>query len=148
MGSVHAARRPLVALLTLVALVAIPAAEAGRAPTLRVQVAFNEQLNARILVTAKGRTLYVLRAETRGTFLCTSASCLATWPPLILRRGTRPVGVARLGVVKRPDGRRQATYKGHPLYRFASDTAKGDVGGEGFVDVGVWRAARARRRRG
>jgi hypothetical protein len=33
------------------------------------------------------------------------------------------------------------TYKGRPLYRFATDRKKGDVGGEGFRDVGTWHAA-------
>jgi predicted lipoprotein with Yx(FWY)xxD motif len=143
--------RLLIALLVLGLTVAlpvgaIPAAEGRRAPRLRVKVVHNEELDARILVTARGRTLYRLDGERRGRFLCTSDSCLATWPPLILKRGARPVGVARLGSVERPDGRRQVTYKGRPLYRFAFDTAKGEVGGEGFVDVGTWRAARAPRR--
>lgn len=140
-------RRLLAAPLALALLVAIPGAEAKRAaPTVKVKVAFNEQLGKRILVTARGRTLYTLSAETRGRFICTG-SCLATWLPLILKNGARAVGVARLGAIKRPDGRRQATYKGRPLYRFAQDSAKGDVGGEGFVDVGTWRAARAPRAR-
>lgn len=46
-----------------------------------------------------------------------------------------------LGIVKRPDGRRQVTYRGGPLYFFVGDKKRGDVKGEGFKDVGVWHAA-------
>lgn len=131
---------PLVALA--MALLAVAASAAG---TLRVSTAHNAALGKRILVTTSGRTLYVLSAETRGRFICTGA-CLATWPPLILRGGAKPAGVRGLGAVARPDGRRQVTYRGRPLYRFASDIRKGDVNGEGFRDVGVWHAAVAPRR--
>jgi len=131
---------PLAALA--VALLAVAASAAG---TLKISTAQNATLHKRILVTAGGRTLYSLSAEVHGRFVCTGA-CLSTWPPLILKHGAKPVGVSGLGAIKRPDGRRQATYKGKPLYRFASDAKKGDVGGEGFRDVGTWHAAAAPKR--
>lgn len=120
------------------------AAQAKVAP-LKVSTAQNATLGKKILVTSSGRTLYTLSAETNGTFICRDASCLATWPPLILKAGQKATGVKHLGAVKRPDGRRQATYRGRPLYRFASDRKKGDVKGEGFRDVGTWHAPVARR---
>lgn len=143
----HVRLRPLggalLALATLLAL-AVSFAGAKSAATLKVSTAQNATLGKRVLVTSTGRTLYTLSAETKGTFICTGG-CLSTWPPLILKRGATPTGVAHLGVVKRPDGRRQATYRGRPLYRFASDRKKGDAGGEGFRDVGMWHAAVAPR---
>jgi len=42
---------------------------------------------------------------------------------------------AKLGTVKRPDGKRQATYAGSPLYRFAADRS-GQARGQGLA--GVW----------
>jgi hypothetical protein len=33
----------------------------------------------------------------------------------------------------------QVAYRGAPLYTFAQDTKRGDVKGNGFKDVGVWR---------
>lgn len=129
-----------VALAAAVVALALLAAAATGTGTLRVGTAQNATLGKRILVTGSGRTLYTLSAETRGRFICTG-SCLSTWPPLTLSRGVQPTGVRGLGTIRRPDGRRQATYKGRPLYRFASDRRRGDVGGEGFVDVGTWHAA-------
>lgn len=113
----------------------------ARGKTLEVAVAQNPTLGKRILVTGSGRTLYTLSAETRGRFICKDSSCTSTWPPLTLGRGVQPSGVRDLGTIRRPDGRRQVTYKGRPLYRFASDRKRGDVGGEGFRDVGTWHAA-------
>ena len=34
----------------------------------------------------------------------------------------------------------QVTFKGAPLYTFTQDTKAGQTNGEGFKDVGVWRA--------
>jgi predicted lipoprotein with Yx(FWY)xxD motif len=110
------------------------------AATLKVSTAQNTTLHKRILVTTSGRTLYSLSAETHGRFICTG-SCLADWLPLVLRGDAKPAGVSGLGSIRRPDGRRQVTYKGKPLYRFDMDAKKGDVKGEGFKDVGTWHAA-------
>jgi predicted lipoprotein with Yx(FWY)xxD motif len=40
--------------------------------------------------------------------------------------------------VRRPDGKLQVTYRGAPLYTFYLDRKRGDIGGNGFKDVGVW----------
>jgi len=131
------------ALASLVALTAFAVpAFAGR--SVHVHAVKNATLHKRIVVTASGRTLYTLSAEVHGRFICTK-SCLATWPPLKVPAGAKVEGVAKLGVVKRPDGIRQATLNGHPLYRFSGDSRKGDVNGEGFKDVGTWHAAAAPR---
>jgi predicted lipoprotein with Yx(FWY)xxD motif len=41
-----------------------------------------------------------------------------------------------LGSVRRPDGTRQATLNGWPLYRFSEDRAPGETKGEGLK--GTW----------
>jgi hypothetical protein len=46
--------------------------------------------------------------------------------------------VPSLGVIKRPNGVEQVTYKGQPLYTFAQDTAPGMANGQGIKDVGTW----------
>lgn len=145
----HARRAALALLIAALAFAALfmllgPPRGEARTATLRVSTAHNATLGKRILVTAGGRTLYSLSAETNGRFICTG-TCTADWLPLILKGGAKPTGVRGLGSIKRPDGRRQVTYKGKPLYRFDMDAKKGDVNGEGFRDVGTWHAAVAPR---
>jgi len=90
-----------------------------------------------VLVNSKGFTLYDLSVEKKNHFICTG-SCTSTWHPLHPRKGKSPSGVGHLSVLKRPDGTKQIAYKGHPLYTFSGDTKKGDVKGQGFMDVGTW----------
>jgi predicted lipoprotein with Yx(FWY)xxD motif len=123
----------------LVGLAAL-AAPAFAKHNVHVHAAQNATLGKKIVVTASGRTLYTLSAETHGRFICTG-SCLHTWHPLKVPAGAKVQGVARLGTIRRPEGGRQATFNGRPLYTFAMDAKKGDVNGEGFKDVGTWHAA-------
>jgi predicted lipoprotein with Yx(FWY)xxD motif len=117
------------------------AAAAKKPKPLRIHTARNATLGKTILVTGRGLTLYTLSKETHGHFICTR-SCLTAWKPLKLARGQKATGVAKLGVVVRPGGVRQATFNGRPLYTFiAGDKVKGDVNGEGIKDVGIWHAA-------
>ncbi|HEX4806154.1 MAG TPA: hypothetical protein VFU94_09650 [Conexibacter sp.] len=134
----------VVAALASIAVLTAFAVPAFATHAVRVHAVQNRTLHKRIVVTASGRTLYTLSVEKHGRFVCTG-SCLSTWPLLKVPAGSRVVGVAKLGVVKRPDGIRQATLNGHPLYTFAGDSRKGDVNGEGFRDVGTWHAAAAPR---
>ena len=106
-----------------------------------VATAKNATLHQTVLVNLKGLTLYSLSAERKGRFICTDKTCLSFWHPLVVPAGDTPPGVAHLATVKRPDGRWQVTFKGGPLYTFSGDHAKGDAKGQGFKDVGTWRAA-------
>jgi len=124
-------------------------AGAGTANT-TVQTANSSKLGTSVLVNHKGMTLYTLSAETGGRFICTtssmipggSASCLTLWHPLTVAKGSVPTGGAQLGTITRPDtGATQVTWHGRPLYTFTGDKARGDASGNGFKDVGVWKAA-------
>jgi predicted lipoprotein with Yx(FWY)xxD motif len=106
-----------------------------------VKTTKNTALGKTILVNRSGMTLYRLSAEKHGKFICTDKACLSLWHPLVVRRGTKPAGAQSLSLVRRPDGRFQVAYKGGPLYTFAQDRRPGDVKGNGFKDVGVWRPA-------
>ena len=91
------------------------------------------------LVDGTGRALYLFEADTGTMSTCTGA-CAQVWPPL-LTSGPAPVttGAAQaslVGTSPRPDGTRQVTYDGHPLYYFAGDTAPGDVRGQGIHNFG------------
>lgn len=100
----------------------------------------NASLGKIVLTNLKGHTLYTLSAEVKGHFICTGA-CLAEWHPLTVPKGVKPLGPTHLGLVKRPGGQMQVTFKGRPLYAFAGDTKAGQANGEGFKDVGTWHAA-------
>lgn len=104
-----------------------------------VKTAKNASLGKRILVTRSGMTLYSLSAERHGRFICTGASCISLWKPLVVPAGVKPTGASGLTTVRRPGGRRQVAFRGGPLYRFVQDTKPGDTMGNGFRDVGVWR---------
>ena len=133
----------LIAIIVTFGLVAAYfAARATGATHLRVvMTAMNKTLGQKVLVNRNGHTLYSLSVERHGRFICTTSACLSLWKPLTVRKGVVPTGVSKLTVVKRPDGRLQVAYRGAPLYAFAEDMRRGDVKGNGFKDVGVWRPA-------
>jgi predicted lipoprotein with Yx(FWY)xxD motif len=115
-----------------------PVSQTGGGPsTGTVKTARNAKLGGTILVAANGMTLYRLSGEQNGKWICTSAACVKTWPPLAPPASGN---VASLGTTKRPDGTMQVTYKGMPLYTFAHDQRPGDVNGQGIKDVGTWNA--------
>jgi predicted lipoprotein with Yx(FWY)xxD motif len=87
-----------------------------------------------VLVGPSGKALYTPDQETGGKILCTGP-CTAFWKPLTPGAGapTAPVGAGMLGEITRPDGTKQITENGRPLYTFAEDSP-GRVTGNGFTD--------------
>jgi predicted lipoprotein with Yx(FWY)xxD motif len=90
-----------------------------------------------LLVDSTGAALYSSEQEKTGTVMCTGA-CTSIWLPLKAPASGQPTagdGVSgKLGTVKRPDGARQVTLDGRPLYRFAEDTDKGKATGDNVSD--------------
>ena len=85
------------------------------------------------VVDASGRSLYMFTKDTARKSACTGA-CAKTWPPYLTSgKPTAGSGVSgsKVGTLKRGNGSMQVTYYGHPLYRYAADTAKGQTRGEG-----------------
>ena len=94
-----------------------------------------------ILVTAQGRTLYVLTPETSHHLLCKSSACLGAWPPLTVpahsTKLSEGAGVhGTLGLLKRSAGVLQVTLNGLPLYTFSGDSARGQVNGQKLASFG------------
>ncbi len=89
----------------------------------------------RVLVDPTGHALYAADQETDGAVLCVDA-CTSIWRPLAagaaMPSGTD--GVGTLGVVARPDGTKQVTVAGRPLYTFTQE-GPGQVTGNGFADT-------------
>jgi predicted lipoprotein with Yx(FWY)xxD motif len=90
-----------------------------------------------VLADAKGFTVYWYAKDTAMTSACTG-SCATAWPPVtgkpVAAMGVRLVG--KFGTIKRANGVLQATYKGHPLYTYAGDSAPGQIKGNGLG--GIW----------
>ena len=119
----------------LLALVGASAALAGATSSVQVKTSRNASLDASILVSSSGRTLYHLTTEHGKKIVCTSVCGL--WPPLLARKGAKlsaGVGVtkSKLGTVKRPDGKLQVTYGGLALYRYGGDSKPGQTNGQGI----------------
>jgi predicted lipoprotein with Yx(FWY)xxD motif len=90
-----------------------------------------------VLADSKGLTLYWYAKDTKMTSACTG-SCATAWPPL-LGKPSAAMGahlVGKFGTIKRANGMLQATYKGHPLYTYAADSAPGQTKGNGLG--GIW----------
>ena len=87
----------------------------------------------KVLATSSGRTLYLFMADKHGRSAC-YGKCATFWPPLMKRgrlRAAAGVKAKLLGTTKRKNGKRQVTYRGHPLYLFKLDKGAGQVAGQG-----------------
>ena len=93
------------------------------------------------------RSVYALTFDPPDATTCTGP-CTGIWPPLLTNREAAAgpgVNQDELDILTRPDGTRQVTYFGHPVYLFAFDLAAGApsglTNGEYLVDQfqhGVW----------
>ncbi len=91
----------------------------------------------------KKLTVYLFEADKPGSSSCTGA-CASVWPPVTGTAKVKGAAMsADLGAITRPDGTKQVTYKGHPLYLYAKDKDDGDTYGEGIKSFGAaWYALR------
>ena len=94
--------------------------------------------SATVVTNAKGFTLYWFAPDTATKSNC-NGSCAHYWPPV---KGPATAGsgvTGTLATIKRADGSVQATWNGHPLYTYVSDTAPGQAKGNGLnLSGGVW----------
>jgi predicted lipoprotein with Yx(FWY)xxD motif len=115
------------------------------ATSVTVKTAHTAKLGT-VVVNGQSLTLYHLTGERNGAIKC-SAACAKFWPPLVVPAGTKPhagagISAAKLGTLKRSDGRVQVTYNRMPLYRFSLDHKAGQTNGEAVADgaAGTWYA--------
>jgi predicted lipoprotein with Yx(FWY)xxD motif len=91
-----------------------------------------------VVTNAQGFTLYSFAPDTATASKCAGA-CAQIWPPVTGPAAAGQGVTGTLGTITRPDGSRQVTYNGHPLYTYTADTAAGQAKGNGLnVDGGVW----------
>lgn len=91
-----------------------------------------------IVVDGRGMSVYYYTEDTKdsGTSACT-AGCLTAWPPVITPADAPTVeGVTgTVGTIPTPDGQKQVTINGMPIYYFGNDKAAGDILGQGLNNV-------------
>ena len=92
----------------------------------------------KVLVDAKGMTLYTLDRDTTPSKSTCNGQCATNWPPLMVSGDGKDAG--EWTVVSRDDGGKQWAYKGKPLYFWKDDKKPGDV--EGDNRNNVWHVAK------
>ncbi|AWM88985.1 hypothetical protein [Microvirga sp. 17 mud 1-3] len=95
-----------------------------------------ETSKGKVLVDAKGMTLYTFDKDSAGKSAC-NGTCAQNWPPLMADASAKASG--DWSPVKRDDGSMQWAYKGHPLYTWVKDTKPGDTTGDGVNNI--WHVA-------
>lgn len=93
---------------------------------------------AAVLTDASGFSLYTFDLDTTSDSTCYDG-CATHWPASLVTARDAAAVVAPFGTTTRHDGASQLTLDGHPLYRFAGDTAPGQTNGDGLG--GVWHLA-------
>jgi predicted lipoprotein with Yx(FWY)xxD motif len=125
---------------------ALAAGTADASPSGNARVAVRSTDYGRILVDGRGFALYAFTHDTRSRSTCEGA-CAKAWPPFVTRgRVTAAAGAhgGLVGTVRRPDGRRQVTYAGRPLYYYVGDKRAGQVLCQNASEFGgVWLVVRA-----
>jgi predicted lipoprotein with Yx(FWY)xxD motif len=120
--------------------VALPAsAHRAHSSATRAKLEVRKGKLGRQIVNGKGLTLYLFEKDKNGKSAC-SGTCAKEWPPLITSgKPSAGAGVAasKIGTTKRKDGSLQATYGGHPLYRYNDDHKAGQAEGEGSRAFGA-----------
>jgi predicted lipoprotein with Yx(FWY)xxD motif len=145
-------KRSLTALILLPAIGAAalgcgadPASKATAAPAVQAKakrgatVRVSASRYGRILVDARGRTLYLFTRDRTTRSRC-SGACARAWPPFLTsarpRSGGAEIAASALGTTRRRDGKRQVTYHGHPLYYYVGDDRPGVILCQAVIEFG------------
>ena len=107
----------------------------------KVQLTSNAKFG-QIITDGNGNTLYFFSIDASGNSGCTG-NCTTAWPVYYAASPSVQTGLssADFATITRPDGKKQTTYKGWPLYYYAGDAKAGDVNGDGSGSV--WFVAKA-----
>jgi predicted lipoprotein with Yx(FWY)xxD motif len=146
-------RLPLLAAGLIAGAAGISTAAGAQPTSARAARAAKVQLRktsaGKILVNSSGFTLYRFTRDTRGKDACVMVSeCPQTWPALTT--SARPlagpgVKASLLSTIKLPNGRKQVTYAGYPLYMYAPSSERGETSYIGFEAFGgKWDAVNAK----
>jgi predicted lipoprotein with Yx(FWY)xxD motif len=135
-GKTEASGYPATSTSTPQSTTAPAAASTGGATVLTTE---HTSLGTILAAGPKRLTVYLFAADTGSTSKC-SGACAEVWPPVTTTGTPKAEGgamAADLGTTARPEGTRQVTYKGHPLYYYVSDRQAGETGGQGLNSFGA-----------
>lgn len=113
------------ALWLLGLLILAAASQAHAASRLPEGVSLLRNAAGEILLDARGHVLYTYARDTQPNVSTCVAECAKAWPPLQApaEASTDAASPADWVVLVRPDGARQWSFRGKPLYTFAKDSA-------------------------
>jgi predicted lipoprotein with Yx(FWY)xxD motif len=131
-------------ILTTCVLLLLVLVSSTNAGTGRAKVVVRSSDYGRILFDGRGFVLYAFTHDRRGS-TC-KGDCAKAWPPFLVAHKPRAGTGAKsslLGVVRRANGRLQATYAGRPLYYYVGDTKPGQILCQNVLEFGgYWRVVR------
>ncbi len=89
-----------------------------------------------IITDSEGMSLYIFTRDVAGASACAGA-CLDNWPVFYVKdiATTAGLNTTDFANITRADGTKQTTYKGWPLYYFASDESEADVKGDAVGNI-------------
>ena len=99
----------------------------------------HDKLGTVLAAGPKRLTVYLFESDHGGVSSC-SGECAKVWPPVTTQGAPASGAGAKandIATITRPDGSKQVTYKGHPLYYFAKDKDDGDAYGQGLKSFGA-----------
>ena len=140
--------------LAAAAAIASLVAPAGASATPTAHTARTQKIQLRhtslgnVIVDSSGFTLYRFSKDSGKQNMCLKTSeCSTTWPALETS-GQPTVGpglkASLVSMIALPGGKRQVTYAGHPLYRYAAGTERGETSYAGVKQFGgTWFAVSA-----
>jgi predicted lipoprotein with Yx(FWY)xxD motif len=91
------------------------------------------------LADANGRTLYLFNADKPGVSTLSNAG-FAVWPAFTTTGTPQAKGgiqASQINTIAGPNGSRQVTYGGHPLYYYVGDRQPGNTLGQGLNQFGA-----------
>ena len=89
------------------------------------------------LADGSGKTLYWFKKDSKNTSNCTGA-CLEKWPAFVsggILTVAQPLKITDFGTIDRPDGKKQNTFRGYPLYYYVMDQLASDTKGHKLNEV-------------
>lgn len=100
-----------------------------------LQLSSNTKLG-NIITDNLGHSVYFFSKDGAAASACVG-QCAVTWPPFYKANPSLGSGLAAIdfGVITRTDGTSQTTYKGWPLYYYASDLKVGDTNGDALGNL-------------